>query len=1036
MGNVSPIFRLSVGLILLTVSLLLVSDLLGLAPDQKRAELNARKIIAESLAVQISTQVSSEHFAEVEETLKALHDRNDDVLSAGLRRADGRLVLAAGDHVTHWDPSVGQRSTASQVQVPIFGESGPWGVVEIAFRHSGGIFASLMQRGSITTVILFVALAGFAAYWLFLKRALNELDPSAVVPDRVRAALDALAEGLVIVDKAGRILLVNASFERKLGQPRQALVGNYLSALKWQLIDPGDESADSVHPWQQLLDTGESPGPGQLVLRTPTNERLTFGVNCSPIKVPDGTVRGVIVTFDDLTQLEQKNGELERALERLEITQREITRQNRELHVLATRDPLTGVLNRRSLFEATKTLLDEAENDGETLSVIMVDIDHFKSINDRFGHATGDKVIKLLADILSQNVRTEDLVGRYGGEEFCVVLPGADEQQAAAVAEQMREIVHDGKSAKFTSAMRISASFGVASNVGGGFTPSGLIDLADKALYEAKESGRNRVKRWSLVEQKAAEAEPAPTVEPVAPTAADVVVEPVPSTDPALIKENEELRTKVAELELVVGQLAGDDKDGYDDVTGLPNRIVLVDRIRQSVERSRRVGNKMAVLALEVDAIKVVRDTQGSAEAAKLMKLVGARLRRAVRSVDTVAVQGRGELEVCISTVGNGEFALLLTDMSSAESTTWIVQRIFGAMEEVAVVDGHEVLLDTRIGISIFPNDAVDPDDLLANAATAVRETRSLPDRQACLYFSKAMNERSKEQLKLQSQLSQALDHGELYLEYQPSVRLSDGRISGIEALLRWQHPERGLIRPDIFIPIAEHAGLIDRLGDWVIDSAARQLKSWHEMGCTDLTMSINFSALQLRRADLVARVVSTIRELDLPPSSVVVEITETMLIQNLDCAVEVVEGLSNAGMRIALDDFGTGYSSLSYLKRFPIDIVKIDRSFLRDFPSQAHDTEIVGAIIAIAHNLGLTVVAEGVETERQFQVLRNMQCDEIQGFLLSRPLSRESASALLLNPGRIRRIMRGIEGDGDAPGAVVLDVINPAGERRSAVVK
>ena len=1043
MRNISPIFRLSIGLILLTVSLLLISDLLGLTPDQTRAELKARKVIAEALAVQVSTDVSEQRLDEVLETVTAMQKRNDDVLSIGLRHADGRLIAAAGDHVASWDPSIGDRSTASQVQVPIHGPDGPWGVVEVAFRPLDSVWTALLSGRSIATVILFVAFSGFAAYWLFLKRALNELDPSAVVPDRVRAALDALAEGLVIVDRAGRMVLINESFQRKLGQAAQSLIGSPLSRLNWRPAENVESTGDDRHPWQRLLDTGEVPPSSQLVLATQTKARLTFAVNCSPIRVPDGAVRGVVVTFDDLTQLEHKNSELERALERLEVSQREITRQNRELHVLATRDPLTGVLNRRSLFEGMKTLIDESVAAAEPLSAIMVDIDHFKSINDRFGHATGDKVIKLLAEILTQNVRAEDLVGRYGGEEFCVILSGVDEAKAAAVAEQMRVMVHDGKSAKFTSAMRISASFGVSTSNGEETTPGALIDLADKALYEAKESGRNRVKRWSQVSTQSSG--PAKTLAtPVDEKTSDSSPTEVPQeaplvvNDPGLIRENEVLRGKVTELELAVGQLLGDGNDGFDEVTGLPNRIVLVDRIRQSMERSRRTNSNMAVLAVDVDAIKLVRDTQGIAAAEKLMRIVGERLRRAVRSADTVAIPGTDSFEVSISMIGNGEFALLLTDIQDAESTTWIVQRIFGSMEGLAEVDGREILLDTHIGVSLFPDDAIEAEDLLADAATALREARSQPDRQVCLFFSKAMNERSREQLALQSQLSQAMERGEFHLEYQPSINLTDGRISGLEALLRWQHPERGLVRPDVFIPIAEHAGLIDRLGDWVVDTATHQLKIWHDMGYDKLNISINFSALQFRRRDLVRRVVDKVHEVGIPPSALIVEITESTLIQNLDTAVSVVEELSGAGVQVALDDFGTGYSSLSYLKRFPIDIVKIDRSFLRDFPAQAHDTEIVAAIIAIAHNLGLTVVAEGVETDRQFKVLQSLQCDEIQGFLLSRPLSRNDATALLQNPAKIRRIVRGVgEADDARTGdAVVLGLINDAGERRSALVK
>lgn len=1034
MFNVSPIFRLAIGLILLTVSLLLVGDMLGITPDERRAELDARKSIAEALAVQVSTDISENRVAAVANTVEALQKRNDNVLSVGLRQSDGRLVAVAGDHTVHWDPTVEDRSTSSHVKVPIYGESGPWGVVEVAFVPLDSIWASVFRGGSIASVILFVALAGFAAYWLFLKRALNELDPSSVVPDRVRAALDALAEGLVILDQSGRIVLANRAFERKLGTQRDLLVGSSLAALDWKKQEGGD--AAKRMPWQFLIDVGEAPPASQMELRTAANERLSFAVNCSPVKGPNGAIRGVVVTFDDLTELEQKNGELERTLGKLEQSQREITRQNRELQVLATRDPLTGVLNRRSLFEGMKTLLAEAADSDEPLSVIMVDIDHFKSINDRFGHATGDKVIKMLSGILTQAVRAEDLVGRYGGEEFCVALPGHDEAQAAEIAEHMRLVLNDGKNARYTSALRISASFGVSTDWHGKMTSGALVDLADKALYEAKESGRNRVVCWSQVASEEAATAHGVSADTATPSATETPasdVEVETEADGPTVSETVRLRARVAELEALTNQQMAEGI-AVDENTGLPNRLVLLDRIRQSMQRSQREGSRMVLLSLDIDAIKVVRNTQGSGSADKLMRMVGARLKTTVRSVDTVAVQDGAELEVSVSTMGHGEFAVLLSDLSDIDSTTWIVQRIFSSLDETAEIDGSEILLDASIGVSVFPNDGDEPDVLLTNSAAALREAIATDGRNVCLFYSKTMNQQSQEQLRMRTQLRHAIDRDELFLEYQPGIDMHDERITSFEALLRWRHPEWGLVRPDRFIPIAEHASLIDQLGAWVFETAMRQLKAWQDAGSDKLSMSVNFSAVQFRNIDLVDRVVSTLGEIGVDPSSVIVEITESTLIQNLETAVAIVEGLSKAGLRIALDDFGTGYSSLSYLNRFPIDIVKIDRSFLQDFPSKANDTEIVSAIIAIAHSLGMRVVAEGVETDRQLKVLQNLQCDEIQGYLFSKPISREHAAELLVNPTNIRRIARnaGQIGIGAVGGrnSAIIGVVNQAPRR------
>lgn len=993
---ISPIFRLTIGLILLTISLLLVGDLLGFIPDQKHAEFTARKAIAESLAVQVSSNIVQGQMSSVTETMHALQERNDSILSVGLRTSDNLLIANAGDHLSHWQPIDKKSSTPTHVQVPIHNQSGRWGALEISFKPLGGNTFDLFNGGSILTVILFISLSGFIAYWLFLKRALNELDPSAVVPDRVRAALDALAEGLAMLDNKGRIVFVNAAFETKLGQPAQTLVGKYLSDLEWEPSTSESVTQPIILPWQLALDGVEAPPSSLLKLKTLLNEHLSFAINIAPIKAPDGKMRGIVVTFDDVTELEHKNTDLERALDRIQQSQREITRQNRELQVLATRDPLTGALNRRSLFDGFTTLLGEAADEGSSISCIMVDIDHFKSVNDRFGHATGDKVIKLLSRVLTETARTEDLVGRYGGEEFCIVLPGLDEQQAAVIAEQMRVAVHEGKIDKFTSAIRFTASFGVSSNLGGTSTPGILVDLADKALYHSKHAGRNRVTCWSEVSDSSAITEkPIPT---------DNIKQTTPASSPAESNSNQQLQYRIEELEALIRSQSAHGVASTDEATGLPNRIVLIDRIKQNVERSRRLNTRLAVLFIDIDTLQVIRNTLGDPAAEKLVKLVAGRLNKTLRSTDTVAIDGTTNIGISVSRVSSGEFVVLLTDMQSEESTTWIIQRMFTSMHEPLEVESTEVLLDVRIGVSLYPNDGDDPDLLLANAGAALREAKAAVGRDVCLYFSKEMNLRSQTQLRMEGQLHRAVERGELFLEYQPVIDMSTGRISSFEALIRWRHPELGLVTPDNFIPMAENAGLIEAIGAWVLETACRQLNAWQASGHDHLSMAINLSPVQLRKAELADNIVGIVEQTGITPGSLSIEITESGLIQNLDTAVSIIERLSSVGIRVSLDDFGTGYSSLSYLKRFPIDIVKIDRSFLQDFPSHAHDTAIISAIIAMAHSLGLHVIAEGVETEEQLKVLQSLKCDEIQGYLFSKPISREQATALLSSPSNIRR--------------------------------
>ena len=308
---------------------------------------------------------------------------------------------------------------------------------------------------------------------------------------------------------------------------------------------------------------------------------------------------------------------------------------------------------------------------------------------------------------------------------------------------------------------------------------------------------------------------------------------------------------------------------GTDETTGLPNRVVLMDRITQGVERCRRFGTILAVLFIDIDTLQVIRNTHGSVAAEKFLKLAAMRIKTTLRASDTVAIDEDRNIGVSVSRVGGGEFVVLLTDMKDEESTTWISQRMFAAMREPMQLEGHEVVLDTRIGVSLYPADSEDSETLLANAGAALREAKAAAGRDVCLFFSSDMNARSSEQLRVEGHLHRAIERNELFLEYQPLVDMRSGRISGFEALLRWRHPELGLVRPDRFIPMAEHAGLMDDIGDWVLRNASQQLKAWHDAGYEKLMMAINFSAVQLRRSDLPERVVAMVESVGVKPGSV-----------------------------------------------------------------------------------------------------------------------------------------------------------------------
>lgn len=350
---------------------------------------------------------------------------------------------------------------------------------------------------SLALILGLLALAGGAMSLLFLRRADDELDPGSVIPPRVRRALDALAEGLVVLDAQERIVFANTAFATRIGRPAEGLVDGSLATLGW--LPPEGKTTLPPLPWLDVL-TGHKPeARGELRSEAAGRQALTFAVHAVAITAEDGTRRGAVVTFDDLTDVEQANGELRRALQKIEGMQRDLARQNQALLVLATRDALTEVLNRRALFDAFENLFGATRDGDSELSCIMVDIDRFKAVNDRYGHGVGDKVIRMVADVLAATARATDLVGRYGGEEFCVLLPQTTLDEARAVAERIRLGIQHEVGAKFSTPLTITASFGVSSTRHGAAEALELCNQADRALYLAKESGRNRVATWPEV---------------------------------------------------------------------------------------------------------------------------------------------------------------------------------------------------------------------------------------------------------------------------------------------------------------------------------------------------------------------------------------------------------------------------------------------------------------------------------------------------------------------------------------------------------
>jgi diguanylate cyclase (GGDEF)-like protein/PAS domain S-box-containing protein len=423
--------------------------------------------------------------------VQILVQRYDDILSAAVRRKDGIVMMASKDHDKHWKGASEDHSTQTHVRVPIYKGDIAWGNVEVSFlpiRRKGIL---RIWDNTLVKLFGFIILAGFVLYRFFLSRTLRHLDPSSVVPPRVKSALDSLAEGVVLTDQHERIVLVNAAFAEKVGTSISSLLGRKTSEMKW--IIPKSEVEVKDFPWLKAIKERQNQTGVRLELPDQSgSQRLVFMVNSTPILDGYGKCRGSLATFDDVTQIEEKSEQLRIMLEKLEISKNKIQRKNKELEFLATHDPLTNCLNRRSFFERLNADFSAARRYGHDLSCIMLDIDHFKSVNDTYGHAAGDDVLKEISKTLKASKRESDTVGRYGGEEFCVILPHTDINGAIETAERFRMEIESGD----FSGIQVTSSFGVSSaNFGAGDT-SEIIDQADKALYTAKEEGRNRVISW------------------------------------------------------------------------------------------------------------------------------------------------------------------------------------------------------------------------------------------------------------------------------------------------------------------------------------------------------------------------------------------------------------------------------------------------------------------------------------------------------------------------------------------------------------
>lgn len=421
----------------------------------------------------------------------------------------------------------------------------------------------------------------------------------------------------------------------------------------------------------------------------------------------------------------------------------------------------------------------------------------------------------------------------------------------------------------------------------------------------------------------------------------------------------------------------------YDFLTNLPNRVLFDDRLVQTLASAKRHNKLFAVMFLDLDRFKNVNDSLGHRAGDRLLQQVAERLRGALRESDTVCRQG------------GDEFVILLSEINYAEDVAYVAHKVIQTVSQPYQLQDRELVVTASVGISVFPDDGGDPDTLLKNADSAMYHAKST-GRNNYQFFASEMNERSFEALVLENALRRALERNEFELHYQPMLNTDTGRVVGMEALIRWHHPELGLVSPCKFIPVAEDSGLILPIGEWVVREACRQNKALQETGLCELPVSVNLSALQFRQHDIVEVVAEALAACDLEPRYLELEVTESAMVEDIERVIATLHGFRSLGVSLAVDDFGTGYSSLSYLKRFPIDKLKVDQSFVRDISTDPNDAAICGAVISLARSLHLAVVAEGVETEAQRAFLREHGCAVIQGFYVSRPMGFDDLTEYL----------------------------------------
>lgn len=435
----------------------------------------------------------------------------------------------------------------------------------------------------------------------------------------------------------------------------------------------------------------------------------------------------------------------------------------------------------------------------------------------------------------------------------------------------------------------------------------------------------------------------------------------------------------------------------HDPLTGLPNRRTFLDRLDWSLHHAKQYNKSGAVLLIDLDGFKQFNDALGPGMGDQVLKIIAERLTACIRDIDELGRIESDEPHPSLSRLAGDEFAVLLSVLAKTHTAAGVAQRLLDAIESPIKVANHELRVTCGIGIATFPGDGLDADSIVKHAGVAMHHSKR-EKRHSYHFYSSELNASALHRLNLSNRLRNAIENGELRMFYQPTNDVKTGAVTGCEALIRWQHPEHGLIMPTDFIPLAEETGLIIPIGEWVLRTVCMQSKTWQASGLRSHRISVNVSSLQLRHTHLAKTLRKILADTGADPSFLVMELTEGVLMENAEANIEILREIRAMGVKLSIDDFGTGYSSLSYLNSFPLDELKIDRSFVMEIKEEGDQSTLIATIIAMAHGLGLTVVAEGVETPSQLGFLRSQGCDEFQGFIVSKAVPPKQYAARFLS--------------------------------------